>query len=103
MFQSVNDTIYSIVNDRVKKNRKYSWNYSSSFFAFLHIFGRPLNFNPHIHVIIAKEVVDKFGNIKKFNYFNYYALSKRFMKVLLDKMVKHFGKSLFKSTKMICI
>lgn len=99
LFQSVNDTIYSIVNGRVKKNRKYSWNYSPGFFAFLHTFGRPLNFNPHIHVIIAEEIVDKNGNIKKFNYFNYDALSKRFMKVLLDKMEKHFGKSLFKSTK----
>lgn len=99
LYQSVNDTLYSIVNGKVKKNRKYSWKYSPGFFAFLHTFGRPLNFNPHIHVIIAEEIIDKNGNIKKLNYFNYDALSKRFMKVLLDKMEKYFGKGLFKSTK----
>ena len=99
LFEAVNDTLYSIVNGKVKKNRKYSWKYSPGFFAFLHTFGRPLNFNPHIHVIIAEQVCDKHGNIKNFNYFNYDALSKRFMKVLLDKMEKYFGKSLFKSTK----
>lgn len=98
-YQAVNDTLYSIVNGKVKKNRKYSWKYSPGFFAFLHTFGRPLNFNPHIHVIIAEEIVDRNGNIKKFNYFNYDALSKRFMKVLLDKMEKVFGKGFFKSTK----
>lgn len=99
LFEAVNDTLYSIVNGKVKKGRKYSWKYSPGFFAFLHTFGRPLNFNPHIHVIIAENIIDKNKNIKKFNYFNYGALSKRFMKILLDKMEKYFGKSLFKSAK----
>ena len=99
LFEAVNDTLYSIVNGKVKKGRKYYWKYSPGFFAFLHTFGRPLNFNPHIHVIIAENIIDKNKNIKNFNYFNYDALSKRFMKVLLDKMLKYFGNSLFKSTK----
>lgn len=99
LFEAVNDTLYSIVNGKVKKGRKYSFKYSPGFFAFLHTFGRPLNFNPHIHVIIAENIIDKNKNFKKFNYFNYDALSKRFMKVLLDKMLKYFGNSLFKSTK----
>lgn len=99
LFEAVNDTLYSIINGKVKNGRKYSFKYSPGFFAFLHTFGRPLNFNPHIHVIIAENIIDKNGNIKKFNYFNYDALSKRFMKLLLDKMLKYFGNSLFKSTK----
>ena len=101
LFESVSDTIYSIVNGKVKKRktRKYNLKYSPGFFAFLHTFGRPLNFNTHIHVIIAEYIVDKNKNLKKFNHFNYDALSKRFMKILLDKMELYFGKDKFKKTK----
>lgn len=101
MFQSVSDTLYSIVNGKVKKKvkSKYKWKWTPGFFAFLHTFGRPLNFNVHIHVIIAEYVVDKFKNLKKFNHFNYDALSKRFMKILLDRMQDYFGKEKFRDTK----
>lgn len=97
LFKSVCDTIYSVVNGKVKK--KYKYKYMPGFFAFLHTFGRPLNFNPHIHVIIAEGLIDKKHNFKMYNYFNYDALSKRFMKILLDNMEKHFGKDKFKETK----
>lgn len=103
LFEAVSDTLYSIVNGKVKKKkiRKYNLKYTPGFFAFLHTFGRPLNFNTHIHVIIAECVFDKFKNYKKYDYFNYNALSKRFMKILLDKMEKHFGKQKFSKTKNI--
>lgn len=97
LFDSVNETIYSVINGKVKK--KYKFKYMPGFFAFLHTFGRPLNFNPHIHVIIAEGLIDKHHNFKKYNYFNYDALSKRFMKILLDKMENYFGKVKFKDTK----
>lgn len=97
LFSSVNDTLYSIVNGQVKNKSKYKL--MPGFFAFLHTFGRPLNFNPHIHVIISEGVIDKSHNFKKFNYFNYDALSKRFMKILLDKMEAYFGKDSFKDIK----
>lgn len=101
LFDSVSDTLYSIVNGKIKKRkiRKYLFKYTPGFFAFLHTFGRPLNFNPHIHVIIAESVLTKNKTFKKFDYFNYDALSKRFMKILLDKMETYFGKQLFKDTK----
>lgn len=101
LFQAVSDTLYSTVNGKVKKKKtsKYKFKYTPGFFAFLHTFGRPLNFNTHIHVIIAEYVVDKNNNLKRFNYFNYNALSKRFMKLLLDKMEAYFGKDNFRSTK----
>lgn len=101
LFEAVSDTLYSTVNGKVKKKKtsKYMLKYTPGFFAFLHTFGRPLNFNTHIHVIIAEYVVDKNKNLKKFNYFNYDALSKRFMKLLLDKMENYFGKDNFKNTK----
>lgn len=100
LFDAVSDTLYSVVNGKAqKKVRKYLLKWKPAFFAFLHTFGRPLNFNPHIHVIIAEEVMDKLCNIKKFNYFDYNALSKRFMTILLNKMEKYFGKQNFKDTK----
>lgn len=97
LFSSVNDTLYSIVNGKVKPKSNYK--FMPSFFAFLHTFGRPLNFNPHIHVIISEGVIDKSHHFKNFNYFNYDALSKRFMKILLDKMEAYFGKASFKNIK----
>ena len=73
LFEAISDTLYSIVNGKVKKKkiRKYNLKYTPGFFAFLHTFGRPLNFNTHIHVIIAECVFDKFKNYKKYDYFNY--------------------------------
>lgn len=87
----------SIYHSPYKK--KYKYKFIPGFFAFLHTFGRPLNFNPHIHVIIAEGLIDKNHNFKKYNYFNYDALSKRFMKILLDKMELYFGKDNFKDIK----
>lgn len=99
MFKAVSATLYSVVNGKIKNNSKYKWKYTPGFFAFLHTFGRPLNFNVHIHVIIAEYVIDKNKNLKKFNHFDYKALSKRFMKILLDLMEKEFGKNSFRKTK----
>lgn len=101
LFEATSDTLYSVVNGKIKKHktRKYKFKYMPGFFAFLHTFGRPLNFNPHIHVIIAEAVFTKNRNFKKFNYFNYDALSKRFMKILLDKMENYFGKNNFRKVK----
>lgn len=101
LFEAVSDTIYSVVNGKVPKRkiRKYLLKNMPGFFAFLHTYGRPLNFNPHIHVIIAEVVFTKSSVFKSFHHFNYDALSKRFMKILLDKMENFFGKSYFKNIK----
>lgn len=101
LFEAVCDTLYSVVNGKIpkKKIRKYLLKYTPGFFAFLHTFGRPLNFNPHIHVILAELVLTKDKKFKKLTYLNYDALSKRFMKFLLDKMEKYFGKKKFRDTK----
>lgn len=62
--------LYSIINGKVKKKKiqKYDLKYSPGFFAFLHTFGRSLNFNVPIHVIIAEYIVDKDKNLKKFSF-----------------------------------
>lgn len=98
LFDAVNQTIYSILNDSFKRDysgklKKYSRKdkFTPGFFAFLHTFGRDLKWNPHIHVLIA-EIKLSSTQVKDWNYFNYDALSKRFMKILLDLLSDAIGK-----------
>ena len=94
LFQAVRETIYSILNDsyrsnkKTSKKKKYSKNkkvkYIPGFFSFLHTFGRDIKWNPHIHVLIAEMKIGSDDSIKKWDYFNFDALSKRFQKILLD-------------------
>ena len=100
LFEAVNLTINSILNDtykskKKKKKKKYisRTKYTPGFFAFLHTFGRDLKWNPHIHVLIAEIKLGGDMIYKNWNYFNYDALSKRFQKILLDLMSKKIGKS----------
>lgn len=95
LFDAVNKTIYSLLNETYKKKRnkkkklyKKLEKFMPGFFAFLHTFGRDLKFNPHIHVLIAEmKISDK--SIKKWDYFNFDALSKRFQKILTDLMLEN--------------
>lgn len=103
-FQAVNDTIYSVLNESFKRKngivKKYisKAKYTPGFFAFLHTFGRDLKWNPHIHVLIAEI---KLSNSKciKWEYFDFNALSKRFMKILLDLMDEYLNDKSFKVLK----
>ena len=109
LFKAVNLTIYSILNDNYrsgkknKRKKKYSKKikYTPGFFMFLHTFGRDIKWNPHIHVLIAE--IKMGGNMvyKKWDYFNYDALSKRFQKILLDLLSEELGSS-FDSMKRKC-
>ena len=97
LFEAINETIYSILNVNYKKSnkRKRKKKYVSKqkfypgFFAFLHTFGRDLKWNPHIHVLLAEKKISNI-EIKKWDYFNFDALSKRFQKILTDLMHKNF-------------
>ena len=97
-FEAVNLTIFSIFNESYKKVKGKLKKYASKvkktpgFFSFLHTFGRPLNFNPHIHVLIA-EIALTNSKCIKYEYFDFNALSIRFMKILLDLMSKELGTS----------
>ena len=100
LFEAVNQTIYSILNDSFKtnkngkkKNYKSKIKFTPGFFAFLHTFGRDLKWNPHIHVLLAEVKLCNDNSYKVWNYFNYDALSKRFQKILLDLLSKNIGKS----------
>lgn len=103
-FEAVNKTIYSILNESFKVKdgvlKKYvsKTKYTPGFFAFLHTFGRNLKWHPHIHVLIAeiKLSEDKWF---KWEYFDFNALSKRFMKILLDLMDEYLNDKSFKVLK----
>lgn len=96
LFEAVNKTIYSILNetyrkDKNGKNKKYKSlkKWLPGFFAFLHTFGRDLKWNPHIHILIAEMKISN-NELKKWDYFDFNALSMRFQKILTDLMVKNF-------------
>ena len=97
LFEAVNKTIYSILNETYsKKNKKgITKKYKSrkkwlpGFFAFLHTFGRDLKWNPHIHILIAEMKISN-NELKKWEYFDFNALSMRFQKILTDLMIKNF-------------
>lgn len=107
LFAAVNLTIYSLFNEsfkwnkKSKKMKKYIKKFKATpgFFAFLHTFGRDLKWNPHIHVLIAEIELCSNGLIKKHEYFDFDALSKRFQKILLDLLENEIGPS-FKLDKI---
>lgn len=103
-FDAVNKTIYSILNEHFKlvdgKYKKYTSNtiYTPGFFAFLHTFGRDLKWHPHIHLLIA-EIKLSDSKCFKWEYFDFNALSKRFMNFLLDLMDDYLNDPSFKLLK----
>ena len=98
LFEAVNLTINSTLNDTFKKGKsnkkkKYSSRivYTPGFVAFLHTFGRDLKWNPHIHVLLAELALASNNSYKKLTYLNYDALSKRFQYFLLNLMHEKLG------------
>ena len=108
LFKAVRDTIYSILNESFKKNKKgilkkYTSRikYTPGFFAFLHTFGRDLKWNPHIHILIAEIKLGDNNSCVPWNFFDYDALSFRFQKILLDILSKELGKSFDKEKSFL--
>lgn len=103
LFKAVNMTLDSILHESYKKNKngiliKYEINkgFKFGFYSFLHTFGRDIKWNPHIHVLIAETIFNDEGKSKKYTYFDYDALSKRFQKILLDLMKDIIPKNIIK-------
>ena len=108
LFKAVRNTIYSILNEYFKKNKKgvikkYSskTKYTPVFFAFLHTFGRDLKWNPHIHILIAELKLSNNNSCIEWKFFDYDALSKRFQHILLKLLSKELGKSFSKMKKFL--
>lgn len=73
-------------------------NVTPAFISVLHTYGRPLNFNPHIHMILLDGGVSK-TKFYKIDFFSYASFRKRYMKVLLDLLEQRIGKSEFRKIK----
>ena len=70
------------------------------FICVLHTFGRPLEWNPHIHCLITEGGFSDDGFWRIVKHFNYTYLRKSFQTALLNEMEKHIGPS-FKKTKAL--
>ena len=75
-----------------------SENFTPGFICVLHTFGRPLEWNPHVHCLISEGGVGSFTPWRRITHFNYTYLRNAFCTALLNEMHKHIGDS-FKKTK----
>ncbi len=93
LFSAVRSVVLSMFH-----NINKSKNFVPGFVCVLHTFGRPLEWNPHIHCLITEggNSDDAFWRIVK--HFNYSYLRKAFQTVLLNEMEDKIGPS-FKRVK----
>ena len=64
----------------------------------LHTFGRPLEWNPHIHCLITEGGFSDDGFWRNIRHFNYTCLRKAFQTALFNELEKQIGPS-FKKVK----
>lgn len=102
LFIASRNTLSALANDakyRKNKRRNKPINSSKSPYLYkdtsdniifgaistLHTFGRPLEFNPHIHMLVCEESLDlKTNQIKDFSYMNFTKLRKTWMFQILN-------------------
>ena len=95
LFLSVEESFdYILKSSKIAKKEKRDFGYVS----FLHTFGRAINDNPHIHVLICEGYMDKDDKFHKYEHFHYEQLRKTFMRILLDK-IYDFLKTNYKNEK----
>ncbi|MEY8269045.1 transposase [Lachnospiraceae bacterium 64-25] len=75
-----------------------SRNFVPGFICVLHTFGRPLEWNPHIHCLLTEGGFSDDGFWRVVKHFNYTYLRKAFQTALLNELEKRIGPS-FKKTK----
>ena len=93
LFEAVNITLSSWCKEKYGKH-----GFKLGFVLTLHTFGRDDKWNPHIHALID-ELLVKNNNCKRFDFFPYDMLRKRFQKVMLDLLEKNIGKQKFRQLK----
>lgn len=91
------DAVRSVILTLFHKMNK-SKNFVPGFVCVLHTFGRPLEWNPHIHCLLTEGGFSDDGFWRVVKYFNYTYLRKAFQTALLDEMENKIGPS-FKKTK----
>lgn len=94
LFQASAQTISSWFSSQNK-----SEDFTPGFVSTLHTFGRDLKWNPHIHMLITEGASGNFTVWKRFNFFPYPMLRKRWQATLLALLEKALGKEVFYSLK----
>lgn len=95
LFQAVRSVLLEMFH---KLNK--SKNFVPGFICVLHSFGRPLEWNPHIHCLLTEGGFSDDGFWRVVKYFNYTYLRKAFQTALLNEMESRIGVS-FKKTKSL--
>jgi len=95
LFQAVRSVILRMF---FKMNK--SQNFVPGFICVLHTFGRPLEWNPHIHCLITEGGFSDNAVWRSVKHFNYSLLRKSFQTALLNELEKRIGPS-FKKTKAL--
>lgn len=85
---------------RMFHNINQSKNFVPGFICVLHTFGRPLEWNPHIHCLITEGGFSDDGFWRVVTHFHYTLLRKSFQTALLDELEKQIGPS-FKKIKAL--
>ena len=93
LFQAVRSVIFRMF---YKMNK--SQNFVPGFICVLHTFGRPLEWNPHIHCLLSEGGYSDKGFSRPVKHFNYTYLRNAFQTALLNEMEQHIGPS-FKKLK----
>lgn len=93
LFQAVRSVVL-----RMFRNINKSKNFVPGFICVLHTFGRPLQWNPHIHCLISEGGFSDDGFWRVVKHFNYTLLRKSFQTALLNQLEHRIGSS-FKRTK----
>ena len=87
LFEAVDYTLSSWIKEQNKKE-----DFKLGFIQVLHTFGRAINWNPHIHVLVAEVAMGNTKIERKVDFFPYNMLRKRFQAKLLDLMKKYIKK-----------
>jgi len=96
LFKAAADSVFFMF----KKLNK-SENFTPGFICVLHTFGRSLQWNPHIHMLISEGGSGNFSPWRVVKHFHYEMLRKSFQFTLLNYMESHIGKSFRKIKSFI--
>ena len=96
LFKAAADSVFFMFK-KINKSEKFT----PGFICVLHTFGRSLQWNPHIHMLISEGGSGNFSPWRVVKHFHYELLRKSFQFTLLNYMEAHIGKSFRKAKSFI--
>jgi hypothetical protein len=87
LFATANQTFNNLLGNSkgiAKKEKR-----KLGFVSFLHTYGRDMKWNPHLHILIAEQMLINNNELKKFDYFHFDLIRKTYMFNLLNNTYKY--------------